>query len=151
MLTVFLSIDRTIFINWLASGERFSSAYFCQQMCEPLSQILHSERATGSSRLTLHFDNATPHRSAGTDNCFQSCQFRHPLQPPYGPDVSSRDFLLFGDLKTKLRAEEFETMGQLQGPVDGLLGQVTSKTVRQACEPWTERPNQVISTNLDYV
>jgi hypothetical protein len=151
MPTVFLSIDRAIFINWLASGERFSSAYFCQQMCEPLSRILHSGRATGSSRLTVHFDNATPHRSAGTDNCFQNCQFRHAPQPPQSPDISSRDFLLFGDLKTKLKGEEFETMGQLQGQLEELLGQATSKTVRQACEPWTERLNQVISTNLDYV
>jgi hypothetical protein len=114
MLTVFLSINSAIIINWLSPEEKFSSHYFCEKRLEVLSEILHSRCAARSARPTLHFDNAAPHRSAATDNCFESCQFRHAPQHPYNPDISLYDFFLFGELKTKLKDEEFETMEQLQ-------------------------------------
>jgi hypothetical protein len=38
-------------------------------------------------------------------------------QLPYTHDISPRDFFLFGDLKTELKGEEFETMEELQEQV----------------------------------
>jgi hypothetical protein len=45
MLTVFLSIDSAILINWLTPGEKFNDGYFCEKRLEPLSEILDAARA----------------------------------------------------------------------------------------------------------
>jgi hypothetical protein len=113
MLTVFLSIHGVIFIDWLPPGEKFNSGYFCKKILEPSSQVLHNGRGTGSPRSRVDFDNGAPHRPAVTENCFQNCHFRHAPQPLYNPDISPSDFLIFGDLKTKLKVEELESMEQL--------------------------------------
>jgi hypothetical protein len=70
MLAVFLSVQSAIFINWLPLGARFNSRYFCQQMLEPLSQILHRERAAGSPRPIMHSDNAARHPSGRIGKMF---------------------------------------------------------------------------------
>jgi hypothetical protein len=119
--TVFLSVHRAVFINWLSPRKRFNSGYFCHQIHEPLSQILHSGRAAGSPKPIMHFDNNTPHRLAGTENCFQSYQFPHFLQPPYNREISPGDIFLFRDLKMKLKGEQFGTMQELQAMIDMLL------------------------------
>jgi hypothetical protein len=40
MLTVFLSIDSAIFIDWLPPGDKFNRGFFYDKMLEPLSQVL---------------------------------------------------------------------------------------------------------------
>jgi hypothetical protein len=115
MLTVLLSINRAIFINWFSPGETFNNGYFCQKMLEPLSQILHSRRAACSARPIQHSDNAAPQRPAVTESCFESCQFRHAPQPTYSPDIRTCDRFLFGDLEKNLKGEEFDTMEELEG------------------------------------
>jgi hypothetical protein len=128
---MFLTINGVIVIDWLPPGEKFSNGYFCEQMLEPPSEILHSRRAVRSARSILYFDNAAPHRSAVTENCFEGCQFQHSPQPPQSHNIRPRDFFRFGDLKTKLKSEEFETMEELQRKSEEPLGQVTSGTLQR--------------------
>jgi hypothetical protein len=99
----------------------------------------------------VHFDNATPHRAAASESCFQRSRFRHAPQPPYSPDISPCDFFLFEDLKTKLKGQEFETMEELQQRVEELLAEVTPDLMHRVCYHWIERLNQVIRTDGDYV
>jgi hypothetical protein len=127
MLTVFLSVRGAVLINWLPPRAKFNSTYFCQNVLEVLAHIPHSGRNTHSGRPTVHFDNATPHRSARSENCFEACRFGHAPQPPYSPDISLCDFFLFGDLKMKLKGEEFETLEELQERVGELFGLINSE------------------------
>ena len=151
MLTVFLSVRGAIFTDWLPSGAKFNSTYFCEYILGPLSQILHSQHNPDAARPIVHFDNATPHRSTATEAFFERCRFRHAPQPPYSPDISPCDFFLFGDLKAKLRGEEFETLEQLQERVEELLGQITAQVMERVYENWIARLEQVIGNNGDYV
>jgi trans-2-enoyl-CoA reductase len=97
----------------------------------------------------VHFDNATPHRSAETENCFESCQFRHIPERLSSSDISPCDFLLFSDLKTKLRGEILEMLEELQERVEERLGQITAELMERVYEHWIERLDRVISTNGD--
>jgi hypothetical protein len=99
----------------------------------------------------VHFDNVPPHRAAASESCFQRARFRHAPQPPYSHDISPCDFFLFGDLTTKLRGQEFETMEDLQGQVEKLFAEVTPDLIQRVYEHWIERLNQVIRTDGDYV
>jgi hypothetical protein len=67
MLTVFLSIDGTILINWFTPGSKFNSGYFCEEILEPFSEILPGGRAAGFLRPIMYFDRITPNRSAATE------------------------------------------------------------------------------------
>jgi hypothetical protein len=113
--------------------------------------MLHSERATGSPRPVLLFDNAAPRGSAVPENCFESCQFRHAPQPPYSHEIGPCGFFLFSNLETKLNGEQFNAMEELQRRVDELLGQVVADTMRRVFERWIQRLNQGTATDVDYV
>jgi hypothetical protein len=104
-----------------------------------------------SARPIARFDNATPHRAAGTEQCFVDSQFRHAPQPPYSPDISRCDFFLFGALKTELRGEEFESVNALQTRVEDPLGQITPDQMRPVNGHWIERLEPAIATNADCV
>jgi hypothetical protein len=151
MLTVFLSVRGAVLITWLPHQAKFNSTYFCQNLLQQLAHILHSGRNTHSGRPRVHFDNATPHRSARSENCFQACGFHHAPEPPYSHDISPCDFFLFGDLKMKLKGEEFETLEEFQEWVEELLGLINSELMERVYEHWIERLNQLIDTNGDYV
>jgi hypothetical protein len=99
----------------------------------------------------VHFDNATPHRSARSENCFEARGFRHARQLRYSHDISPCDFFLFGDLKIKLKGEEFETLEAFQERIEELLGLINSELMERVHEHWIERLNQLIDTNGDYV
>jgi hypothetical protein len=66
MLTVLSSIDGVILITWLTPREILNKGNFCEEILELLSEILLGGHAAGSPRPVVHFDNATPHRSAAT-------------------------------------------------------------------------------------
>jgi hypothetical protein len=151
ILTVVLSVRGVILINRLPPGEKSNRNDFCQHVLEPLAQILHSGRNMHSARPIVDFDNVTPHRSAMTENCFEDYRFPHAPQSPYSPDISPYDFFRFGDLKMKLKGEEFETLDELQEKVEELLGQITPELMEWVYEDWIERLNQGISTNSDYI
>jgi hypothetical protein len=70
MVTVLLSIDGAILINWLTPWGIFNSGYFCEKVLEPFSETLHGGRAAGSPRPIVHFDNTTPHQSAAIELTF---------------------------------------------------------------------------------
>jgi hypothetical protein len=151
MLTVSLGAEGVVFTDWLPTGERFNSGYFCVHVLWPLAEILHRRRGMDSARRMVHFDNATPHRAAGSEQCFVDSQFRHAPQPPHSPDISPCDFFLFGDLKTKLCGEELESIDSLQRRVEELRGQITRDQKRRVYGHCIERLEQAIATNGDSV
>jgi hypothetical protein len=153
MLTVFSSVRGAVLVNSLPPQAKCNGIYFCQNVLEPLAHVLHSERNTHSGTPMVHFDNATPHRSARCENCFGACGFRHAPQPLYSPDISPCDFFLFGDLKMKMKLTggEFETLEKLQERVEELLGLINSELMERVYEHWIERLNQLIDTNGDSV
>jgi hypothetical protein len=138
-------------MNWLSPQAKFNSTYFCQNVPEPLAHVVHSGQNTYSGRPIVHFDNATPHRSAWCENCFEACGFRYAPQPPSSPDISPCDFFLFGDLKMKLKGEKFATLEELLERVEELLGLINSGLMERVYEHWIERLNQLMDTNGDCV
>jgi hypothetical protein len=110
MLTLLLSVRGVVFTNWLPSTGNVESSYFCTELLEPRTQIVHERPISHSTRPIGHFDNAAPHRAAASESCFQRARFCHAPQPPYRPDICPCGFVLFGDFKTKLKGQGFETM-----------------------------------------
>jgi hypothetical protein len=120
-------------------------------LLQSLAQILHSRRNIHSARPIAHFDNATHSRSARTENCFEGCRFRHAFQPPDSSDVSPCDFSLFGDLRTKLKGEEFEMLKELQERLKERVGRITAELTEWIYENSIERLTQIINSNGGYV
>jgi hypothetical protein len=117
MLTVFLNIDGAILIKSFTPGDNFNNGYFCEKILEPLSQVPTSGRGAGSIRPIMHFDNATPHRSASTELYFQLCQFRHASKLPDSPDISPCNCFPFGGLKRKLKDEDGRAPSESSGVI----------------------------------
>jgi hypothetical protein len=56
-----------------------------------------------------------------------------------------------GDLKRKLKGEEFDTMEGLPARVEELLGQLTLETMQEAEEHWVNRLQRVMRADGDCV
>jgi hypothetical protein len=126
MLTLFLSIDNAIWINWPTPGEKLNRGYFCETILEPLTEILHGERAAGSPRPIAHFDDAMSHRSAATEIAFNFAN--SDMLPSYPTARISVHVSFFYPMiwKGNLRVKKEE----LQARFDELLGLLTPETMR---------------------
>jgi hypothetical protein len=146
MFMVCFSICCVIFIDWLPPGEKFNNGCSFEKIFELFSQGLHSGRGAGSPRPRVDFDNAASHQPAVRE-IFSRIAISDTLPNlPIALIISPSDFLLFGDLKAKLKVEELESMEELQDMVKELLGEVTSETMRRVYGHWIGRLNQVIHT-----
>jgi hypothetical protein len=139
MLTVFLSINGAVLINWLPYGGRFNTSYFCNEILRPLSETMWAGRREHAARPIIHMDNATPHKALMTTKCFEECRFLRAPQPPYSPDISSCNFFLFGDVKRKLQNKQCETMEELKYEVELLLGLIPLARMRDVFQNWRVR------------
>jgi histone-lysine N-methyltransferase SETMAR len=55
----------------------------------------------------LHHDNARPHAARAIQEGIQELQWELLEHPPYGPDLATSDFHLFGLLKNHLGGKRF--------------------------------------------
>ena len=67
-------------------------------------------------------------------------------QPPYSPDLASRDFNLF----LKLRGCHYETTEEMQEAVTKVIDTLTQEDFHGAFQKWLERYNKCISAGGDY-
>ena len=76
-------------------------------MCQHILEQLTTNAKAGVKNVTmknliLHFYNARPHIAKPTTEKIEELHWERLEQPPYLPDISPCDFLLFGYVKSKL-------------------------------------------------
>ena len=72
-------------------------------------------------------------------------------QPPYSPDIASRDFSLFLKLKEKLRGCRYETIEEMKEAMTKVIDTLTQEDFHGALQNLLERYNKCIAAGGDYL
>jgi hypothetical protein len=92
----------------LAKRKIFTSDYLCKTFCPQFVEYAPMEtRQPRGRRLTVHMDNASPHRSKQTPDCLTSLTLVSAPHPQYSSDLAPSDFYLFGKVKNSLIGKKF--------------------------------------------
>ena len=70
--------------------------------------------------------------------------------PPYSPDLAPRDFLLFPELKEKLRGCHYETFKKMKEAVTKVIDTLTQEEFHGAFQKLLEWYNKCIAASGDY-
>jgi hypothetical protein len=110
------------------------------------------ERGGGHFRnLTVHGDNARPHRAIVSQQFMARSEMAIAAHHPHSPDLAPSDFYLFGHVKGLLRGDSFETREQLLLAVEGILDSFEKWPLTKVFLEWMTRPERCIQINGDYV
>jgi hypothetical protein len=82
--------------------------------------ILNEEFLMGDV-LALHFDNVTVHNSKSVKEKMIIPGFTRMKHLPYSSDLAPFDFLLFGDIKERLKDTMFSDDEDLPGAIRGIM------------------------------
>ena len=109
VLATFFWNDRAILlVDFLHERRTVNSAYYCQLRDEV--KLVHRRKRRHMSILNaiLLPDNARPHTAALTQEKLDKIHWKTLEHPPYSPDLSSRDYYIFGPLKEELENRNFD-------------------------------------------
>jgi histone-lysine N-methyltransferase SETMAR len=152
MLTVFWSPLGFPVVEVLAKKKTFTSEYFCETICTKLVACAPEEtRRNGGRKLTIHMDNASPHRSKQTTEFMQKSRLNSAPHPPYSPDLAPSDFYLFGKVKDMLKGQEFKSSEEILEAIITILRGITRDELDRVFANWERRLARCIELNGDYV
>jgi histone-lysine N-methyltransferase SETMAR len=152
MLTVFWSPLGFAVVEVLAKKKTFTSDYFCETICTKLVTCAPEEtRRVGGRQLTVHMDNASPHRSKQTTEFMRKSRLISAPHPPYSPDLAPSDFYLFGKVKDLLKGQEFNSAEELLEAIITILKGITREELDSVFANWEKRLERCIALNGDYV
>jgi transposase len=97
-----------------------------------------------NKNIIIHHDNAPALRSFN-DSPFSAknnmTMVPHPL---YSPDLAPCDFLLFPNLKLRMKGRRFETIEEIQEEYQRVLGTVPKRDFQGCFQAWQERWDRCI-------
>ena len=107
MLTFFFDQDVPLLIDFLQRGIIVNAQRYSQTLTT-LRQAIKSKRLGKLTRgvILLHY-NAKPHAANTITEFLQKFKWEVLGYPPYSPDLSLRDYTIFGPLRKALRGKRF--------------------------------------------
>ncbi|GFU80261.1 histone-lysine N-methyltransferase SETMAR [Trichonephila clavipes] len=97
----------------------------------------------------LHHDNARPQIARCVLDVSQQNNVEILPHPPYSPDKTPCDFLLFPKLKKPLRGKRFKQQSMCKGCV-GDFDKALTKRILHVFKKWTERWDKCIMCHKSY-
>ena len=151
MVTVMWGVRGFLVIDILPDGRKFDAEY-AASLLDKLDTELHKTRPVmGSSKMTLHWDNARPHRSALATAATRRLKMSQLPHPPYSPDLAPSDFYLFGEIKRRLVGKEITNSEQLLCAIQAVTKEIPKETLVEVYNEWIERLVTVSESHGDYL
>jgi len=107
MLMFFFNSQGVVHKEFVLQAQTVNKQYYCEVL-ERLRKRVHCVRPEIVDTWVLHRDNAPCHTAISVNKFFNKMGIPMVLQPPYLPDLSPCDFLLFPKLKFLLKGRHFE-------------------------------------------
>ena len=145
MAAVFWGLKGLIHVAILGHGQSFDSEFVCETVLPGLELAVKTTRPVlGLSGVSLHWDNARPHKSA-------ALRIKELQHPPYSPDLAPCDFFLFGYLKNKIQGRHFRDENEIRSAITELFDEIQQTTLEDVFVRWKERLESVIENGGEYL
>jgi histone-lysine N-methyltransferase SETMAR len=151
MLTVFFNGDGDFMMNIMPKGSKMDSAYFTREILLPLaSHCYGTGRGFRQQKVTVHFDNAPIHGTAGVQQTLAMSELVRMEHPPYSPDLAPCDFFLFGYVKNRLKGAVFSDQDELYNGVRQIISEVTTEIRTNVFSAWMTRLENCVNSGGEY-
>jgi transposase len=140
MVTIFWSPLGFPILEALGKRKTFASDYFYETIAPQFVEYapMESRQARGR-RLTIHMDNASPHRSKQTTDFLSSLRLISAPHPPHSPDLAPSDFYLFGKVKNLLMGKEFESADETLQAIARIVHSIPRSELDSVFKEWERR------------
>ena len=98
----------------------------------------------------LHHDNVPCHMAIPVIEFFAKKGTPVPPQPPYSPDLSPRDFLLFPKLTFYLKGRHFGTVENIEKAVTNKLKAIPVSDFQRCYEEWEQCLRRCVASQGKY-
>ena len=98
----------------------------------------------------LHHDNAPCHMAISINEFLAEKSIPVVPQPPYSPDLSTCDFVLFPQLKNHLKGRHFGTSDNIQKSVKDELKSIPAEAFQHCYEQWKQRLRRCVTAQGNY-
>ena len=98
----------------------------------------------------LHHDNAPCHTATSVIEFLAKKGIPVVPQPPYSPDLSLCDFLLFPKLKFHLKGRHFGTVENIEKAVTDQLKAILVSDYQRCYEEWEQRLRRCVASQGNY-
>ena len=106
---------------------------------------------TGIGRTWMvHHDNVPCHTAVSINEFLAEKRIPVVTQPPYSPDLSPCDFLLFPRLKNHLKGRHFGTLDNIQKSVTDELKGISAEAFQYCYEQWKQRLRRCVAAQGNY-
>jgi [histone H3]-lysine36 N-dimethyltransferase SETMAR len=102
------------------------------------------------SRMLLHWDNASTHKSQETLNFLSTKSVQILKHPPYSPDLSPCDFWLFSKIKNFLKGKIFTCDSELVSAFNNELRKLTKDDFNYCFNLWFKQVDRCLQNNGNY-
>ena len=153
MIIVFWGVGGFHYIEVLPANTTLTGCYAADLLRRLDVSVRSCRPKMGTHGMTLHWDNARPHRSAVVVETIRDLHMSQIPHPPYSPDLSPCDFFLFGEIKRRFKAEgrTFHNSDEVLAAVKAETASITRETREKVFDEWVRRLEYVIASGGDYV
>ena len=151
MIIVMWGIRGFHIVEALPAGETFTGVYAAALIRRFDASMRKTRKKMGAKGMTIHWDNARPHKSATAVEAIREVGVLQMPHPSYSPDISPADFFLFGEIKRRLKGESFGDSEELLAAVRLITESIDKNTREKVFREWISRLEFVISSGGEYV
>ena len=108
MATAFWDAHRILFIDYLEKGKNINIDYYLALLDRLRAEIKKKRPHIKKKRVLFHQGNAPCHKSMKTMVKLNELSFELLSHPPYTPDLATRNYWLFANLKKMLQGKGFD-------------------------------------------
>ena len=135
----------------LQSGASISArSYVTNYLSRVFDAVVQRKEKIGLSRLILHDDNARPHRAWMMTKYLTGNRVDSYQNPPYSPDLSLCDFLLFRKLKNQLLGIHFNIDEEVLKVLDYAIRCLTKEDFQNCFIDWFCRKQKCVAVGEEY-
>ena len=151
MVTVMWGVRVFLVIDALPEGGKFNAEYAASLIAKLDAEMRKTRPLMGASKMTLHWDNARPHKSAIATAAIRRIKMSQLPHPPYSPDLAPSDFYLFGEIKRRLAGKKLTTRDQLLEEIKAETKKISKETLEKVYDELIERLTAVSESHGDYI
>jgi transposase len=152
MVTVFWSPFGFFIVEALVKRKILTSDYFCETICLQFVEYTPLEmRQPRGRQLTVHMDDACPHRQKQITDCLTSSRLGSTPHPPYSPDLAPPDFYLCGKVKNLLIGKKFASANELLQEISRILEAIRRGELDAAFAGWEKILRKCITLDGEYL
>ena len=133
----------------MPQGQTVNQFYY-HEILERLRKRVVCARPSSTNNWMLHHDNAPSHMAIPVIKFLAKNSIPAVPQPPYSPDLSLCDFVLFPKLKFYIKGRYFGIVQNIEKAVTDKLKAIPVSDFQRCYEEWEQRLQRCVVSQRNY-